>query len=107
MPYPKWEGDLKCGKTLSEVYAAAADAIEAHGHSIGQLRDREGKMCLWGAINFAVYGDALDAFKGTSAMLGPLREFTGGRFPISWNNEPGRTKDEVVSVLRKAAASHG
>lgn len=90
--------------SLTTIYRRAADVIQKNGHSIGNLKDDKGHMCLYGAINFIVNRDPYRCTTETSQMLEPLRPFTKGENPVSWNNAPGRTKRQVVNMLRRAAA---
>lgn len=88
------------------VYNLAADAIEKYGHTKNAMVDHRGRMCLYGALNFVMHGDALayDAGDVAHIKLLELRRIGGvGGNPISWNNMPERTQAEVVAVLRKAA----
>lgn len=100
---PKWKTKHRRPRARSEVYAAAAEIIQARGHSLGQLEDAEGRMCVWGAISFVMDGNACSCSKRSHRMIDHLYEFTGGRHPISWNNKPGRTKRQVINMLRRAA----
>lgn len=98
---PKWS--RKRQLTDSEVYAKAADLIKIHGHSKGELRDSEGKLCLWGAISAAADGNALSISKRSFALLHGLRPLTGDKHPVFWNNAPSTTRRQVLMVLRRAA----
>lgn len=97
---PKWK---KPAKTLAQIYTEAADAIDLHGHSLGNLRASDGSMCVWGAINFVATGSPFSANSKTMEMLEPLSQFTGGKGVVGWNNAPERTKEEAVELLRIAA----
>lgn len=86
----------------------AADYMEKHGHCKSRLRDDEGRVCLWGAIN-AVTGakdyvahlqlNLVNHVGRVAAHLGLLTPDDA----IRWNNAPGRTQEEAVSALRSAA----
>lgn len=99
--HKRWDKKVKA-KTLSQIYSEAADAIRDHGHSRGELRAKDGGMCIWGAINFVTYGHLINVSKESMAMLPPLSRIVG-RGVIGWNNEDGRTKRQVIGLLRKAA----
>lgn len=91
-------------KRPAAVFNAAANAIEKHGHCRGLLKSFEDdSMCIYGAISFVMCGDPLAISKEAGAMLDRLRPFVGNRSPVAWNNEEGRTKRQVVNLLRKAA----
>lgn len=98
---PKWK-KRKATRSLSQIYNEAADAIRDHGHSRGQLRAKDGSMCVWGAINLVAEGDPFRVSGASSDRLKPLSKIVG-RHVISWNNEEGRTKRQVLGLLRKAA----
>lgn len=88
----------------------AADCIEANGHLRNDL-GRPGKgFCVLGAVIYAESGDAQALNYGLMFnpvmrdALARLRVVIGMDSEIGWNNRPERTKDEVVSALRAAAA---
>lgn len=99
---PKWNAK-KRQKAISKIYLAAADAIQERGHCAMDLRNPDGAMCLFGALNFVINGDALRVTNKSYSLLDPLWKFTGNLHPVSWNNTEGRTKRQVVNMLRKAA----
>lgn len=98
---PKWKAKAPT-KSLSQIYSEAADAIRKHGHSRGQLRARDGSMCVWGAISQVVDGDPFKASRRSMEMLKPLSAIVGTNV-IGWNNMESRTKRQVLGLLRKAA----
>lgn len=83
----------ECGQMLLR----AADYIEEHGWCQHKLKDDEGRVCLLGAI-WKVDGEGLNFMPRVDRAAGVD---AGGL--ISWNNALGRTKQEVVDVLRRAA----
>lgn len=90
----------------------AADYMDEHGHCRCALRDSKGRVCLWGAIIYAaeftdrtpfpklIKSTAYECFESVSAVL---RQRGSGNNPIDWNNQPWRTKDAVVALLRETA----
>lgn len=101
---PKWKRkEKRKTKTLSLVFTEAADLIRDRGHSIGKLVDDEGRLCLYGAINLAMHGDPVRCTTKSTNAVDKLRPLLGGEHPVRWNNEPERTRLEVVGLLRKAA----
>ena len=102
----------------SELLAAAADAIERHGHTKGELARRSGPdygpMCLVGALNFIANGDPHKhdtiAHKKSRRYLEQLLDLPKApiNMPLApivdWNNNDKRTQDEVVRALREAAS---
>jgi hypothetical protein len=97
---PKWE--QKTEQTHAQkVISLAADLIEKHGHCQNRVRDERGAMCLVGGLETAcsILGES---FAPWSEATAAVKSVVGGDF-IDWNNAPGRTKAEVVAVLRAAA----
>lgn len=86
----------------------AANYIDTHGWIQGDYKDLTGAVCTLGAMK-AVAGDIGDlvepvvsAHRAVSKHLG----FAGGLHVADWNDETGRTVDEVVQVLRDVATKH-
>jgi hypothetical protein len=83
---------------VSKALLAAADYIDKNGWIQEYLGSDVGPVCALGGIYYANYGRTgiyCDA-------AGRVMESVGGRLD-SWNDQPGRTKDEVVSKLRAVA----
>jgi len=93
---------LTDNQKLAQIYADTADVIEKHGHVRHRLVDSEGRMCISGAISYVVDGDAVRYSSTSIKALTLLGRFTGEN-PVTWNNREGRTKKEVVNLLRHAA----
>lgn len=74
-----------------------ADVIEANPWCQGTMDDEHGGRCLMGW-----------SFRVPSSIrpLDLLSIYLGGVNLVVWNDEPGRSKEEVVATLR-AAALHG
>ena len=106
--------------TIADTLRRAADIIDTHGWVQGEMVSNEG-VCAMGAILLGSgewdlchmpYCDrpALVRRDGEWRALGqPEREacqaasdHLGGSLPI-WNDEAGRTKEQVVVLLRAAA----
>jgi hypothetical protein len=104
-PVEQWRLDL----------LKAADLIEQRGHARWMLEDCEGKLCIGGAINFVVTGQA-DWLMSNNGLLyynmpdrvcimrSRLHCACGGDL-VNWNNHRDRTKAEVVAKLREVASS--
>ena len=101
---PKWTAK-EVQLSDAQIYATAADLIKEHGHSKGQLRDANGRMCLWGAIARATDGNALSCSNRSYQLVHQLRPFINNKHPVFWNNAPSTTRRQVLSVLRRAARS--
>lgn len=92
-----------------EILVAAADHIEANGwqqFSYGRLG---GPCCLLGAIAAGARVVSRQKALGfdlvwTSHAVDLFRGRTGILKAGAWNDELGRTKEEVVAKLREAAA---
>lgn len=84
--------------TTKELRTAAADYIESHGWIQGMWNTTDGAVCMVGALAQAVSGRA--PRKAATTEL--RRELCLGEYTtlISWNDRPGRTKDEVLAALR-------
>lgn len=83
---------------LAAVFTAAADLLERDGWCQGEYEDGEGRRCAAGAISCVTTGDD-DAY---ALARGALRAATNGRIAI-WNDDPARTKAEVIGLLRDLA----
>jgi len=86
--------------TPEEALAKAADLLEQDGWCQGVLIDHYGRRCLLGAIEAARLEDTSDAL--FSPICNAIQAELGGANPISWNDTPGRTQEEVVTLLRNA-----
>lgn len=90
----------------------AAEVLETDGWCQRVKHAPDGSHCLMGAIEEARIKGAPQVY-GFYDTLCRLAEFgqeipeSGPTTPISlvmWNDAPGRTKDEVISLLRRSAA---
>ncbi len=108
--------------TVADVLDAAADHIQQHGWAQGSYRTPDGCCCARGAIavtrgdyDGCVNADDVDAEKALEELGDYLVEHDlvdvseddrgQGVCPIiTWNDEPGRTADEVIGTLRRVAA---
>ena len=109
-PLPPPNDDPK--PTKRDVLHRAADLLEEFGWCQGALTNlgigispREAgvdRFCLSGAIGRAVY-DLLGFSEGSAIAWARILHDLGGIEAVSWNDAPGRTKEEVVTKLREAA----
>lgn len=91
----------------AKLFLVAADHIEKYGHCQGRYfadprRSESSPACLFGAMMLA----SGDGIVPSSAVVRLERHMNlGGDLTdaVKWNDRPGRTKEEVVAVLRKAA----
>ena len=93
---PRYETKIRARAVLNE----AADYIEAHGWCQHALKFR-GRVCLLGALQQA------DCYPGTGPVtaeaLWRLSQVTGAISLSAWNDAKGRTREQVVEALRRAA----
>jgi hypothetical protein len=95
--------------TTADVLNRAADLLEEFGwrqESTGSRQD--GSMCAVGAIYEASEDFGFPAFSETARQACAIDGFPDEleMWPLAvWNDEPGRTKAEVVARLREAARS--
>lgn len=89
--------------TVSVTLLKAADLLVQHGHCKHVLEDEKGRICVAAAINMADHGNLYwDEGADFEAAFDRLSEYLQAD-PVSWNNAPERTADEVVAALRAAA----
>lgn len=86
-------------KTVLKVFERAVAAIEKYGWVQGMLGTEEVGFCAIGAMDYAtpsalIWSINSDAVVKLQTML--------GRSVAEWNDAPGRTKEEVLVVFRKA-----
>lgn len=97
-------------KTAEEILIEAAELVERpEGWCQGSLADRNRtQVCLEGALIQACLGIL---YLGESDLLGRDPELFRayhavrkevGRTPALWNDQPGRTAEEVATVLRNS-----
>lgn len=94
---PKWDKEIKIDE-VAQVLLDAADYIDKHGWCQNKLEDDDGRVCVMGALYrvntpWSAYSKL---FRHLSVNIKVLD------VPF-WNDAHGRTKEEVVSVLRKVA----
>ena len=78
---------------IDESILEAARYLQEHGWIQGRARDRMGRTCLYGALEF------IDLYSSTMA-LGRIGKYLGVINPVHWNDVKGRTKDEVIDALQ-------
>lgn len=86
-PLPEKVGD--------NVFARAAEIIEKRGWCQGGIGMHGKRVCAFWAIEFA--GGA------TMAHIRKMNAATGMSI-AAWNDAPGRTKEEVIAVLRELSS---
>jgi hypothetical protein len=77
----------------------AADLIEERGWCQGSYSDQDGRVCAIGAI---VRAGNHQHYRRAEAMM----MMVVGMSVVGWNDIKGRTKEEVITALRRAALEH-
>lgn len=92
---------------IKKILTGAAAQIRARGWCQNEGADADGRCCVVRAIGDTVMVNGLPAedFQLSSATCYFLRGFIGQQDPIKWNDTPGRTKEEVLDVLDRAASA--
>lgn len=90
-----------------QVLMRAADYIEQHGWQQHSFGTRNGPVCMIGACNTVVTGYPWQPWSedGNRAAISAtivLADYMRGNVP-DWNDEPGRTQDQVTRKLREVA----
>lgn len=106
---PKWEVETKPENKWRTAFLKASAILEQTGWCQGTVRSATGEHCILGAIWLAHYGVeptmaplSIEKQKEWPQVWEILKE-TLGKGAADWNDEGGRTKDEVIAVLRSAA----
>lgn len=90
---------------------AAADIIVEQGWCQNTAKNAIGNVCMGGAISMAHHGsaygwaeakDALARMRNTLKAEEPALSISGCAVS-EWNNQPGRTAEEVIAKLREVA----
>jgi hypothetical protein len=94
-PVPSYVRRRRVAQKLRE----AADLLAANGWIQEAPSDEHDRYCMVGAVN--VVTDDADVYEdATEAILYHI----GVLSIVQWNDEPGRTAEEVIAVLRETAA---
>ncbi len=81
---------------------ATARYLQAHGWTQGAYLKEDGSACAVGAIYKTLNTFYLVPYQCQSIVS--LMTFDMDRLPIiGWNDRPGRTKEEVISLFHQAA----
>ena len=104
------------GEQFSDEFHAltrAQTTICVHGWRQGEAGDEVAGYCTVGALQKAteeLWGLGLrteeEVFYSSLGTLGALVEDEGFDSVVCWNDAPGRTKHEVLTLFAKAALSH-
>lgn len=78
----------------SALLKEAAALIREKGWCQRQLKSDNGEYCAMGAIEAKT--ERFDEFSAAKALM---KQRIGGHSVTKWNDEPQRTKDEVLAAL--------
>lgn len=109
--------------TVDEAFEAAADKIEECGWVQGTFGTCEGGYCATGALHAVTnWSPAGESARGTDEYFELVRVYgdailyaknvlnEGSAVPgvwlSTWNDRPGRTREEVTAFLRECARSY-
>ncbi len=89
--------------TTAEVLDRAADYIEQHGWCQGEF-SKNGAVCVSGAISRVL---GVEFYRADNRVYDAKNAFArhlkSDDPPCVWNDEDGRTQEEVIATLREAA----
>ena len=99
--------EKKLGETeidgAAKILLDAADHIERHGWCQNVYTNGLGDVCIMGTLLQVVQWP--DYLEGRAKEVFPrLKKYLGVTRVDDWNDEPGRTKEQVVAALRGGAA---
>lgn len=119
---PNWDSKKNAKKDSSGdwrgILLLAADEVRNRGLAKYTQMDRDGRVCLHGAVELARYGQVgrgnndriiCDAFEALKIHLKEAHGFEYSAPVITewgaadWNNRPERTASEVIDALEGAA----
>src|SRR5258706_10944450 len=96
---PKWDEKVEVELDAASLHLLRAiDYIQQHGWCQGEAYGPNGTVCALGALDKTK--ERLDHYFDAISRLLP---FIGGKTVYRWNDACGRTKDEVIKVMREAA----
>lgn len=93
--------------TTCALRLKAAEVIEERGWCQRAFQQRDGSVCLIGALSVVLTGAAtadsaaLKPYRDTVASLGFMTDIGGFMSAVAWNDAPERTKEEVLARLRE------
>jgi hypothetical protein len=108
---PKWELPIET-KPLEPwqgVLRSAAELIRRRGHCQNRYEASDGSLCVIGAVSTAATGAALPPLFGApddvynKAISAIVEHMSMWSIP-EWNDRPGRTPNEVATMLDEVAS---
>jgi len=98
---PAFDGPPPTNAGVRATLLTAAGVLERCGWTQGQARSLTGALCIGAALAVAADGDEDAELHATVA----LAELVPWPSLVEWNDEPERTRDDVVGLLRFAAVA--
>ncbi len=97
----EWEKPAVKLEPWQQVLLEAALYLNTHGWTRGTFKNQLGQVCIMGAFA-CIVPDMPDR---QAAIFTALCEFERyvGQSTASWNDQPHRTKEEVIAALEGAA----
>lgn len=97
---------------VKDLADKAIEVLERDGWCQGFLTNSQGQHCLLGAMNQAHYNDEVGDFHQfyelRQAVSAHIYNGTGDASSITlWNDTPGRTREDVIELLRRAGEDSG
>jgi hypothetical protein len=86
-------------RRVADRLRAAADLLATNGWIQGQPSDEHDRYCMVGAVN--VVTDDADVYQDAIRVI---HEHLDNWGIAQWNDQPERTAEEVIAVLRETAA---
>lgn len=104
---PKWQVEVTrpALEPWQKVLMDAADVIEKRGWCKGRLESADGAVCTMGALIKAVSGAVLGGAYRTASSR--FEAYIGTKHVGMWNDNPSRTKEQVVFALCDCALNGG
>jgi hypothetical protein len=96
--------------TPLDVLRGGLENIRTYGWTQHEFGDINDGFCINGAVNYAGTGDSVwvrlehPNFKVLQSAKHALRNVFDILFLAEWNDEPGRTKEEVIALFEQAIA---
>jgi hypothetical protein len=90
----------------SEILEQAAAVIMERGHCKEEYEDETGRVCLHGAINCVMSGDATLIPVGPAAhtVVAALSFIAGETNTATWNDLESTSAEDVILLCKKTAA---
>jgi hypothetical protein len=89
-------------KRYQQLALDAKSLLEKHGWIQNDIGNKRRGFCIMGAVQEAKF---LGGYKAVSynTLRERIKESTLCNTPTMWNDEKGRTKEEILSVLDKVS----